>query len=223
MLIWFLLPMMIRTTIVSSRIDFNKLVGSQYSNTTNKTYLCRLCLYGFSNHYSSRDKAQHRRTGKEMTEKLEEHEKNCFGFAAQRTEFPDEPVVKFVNIQKQVKAPFTVYADFEGILKKLSCDGNKYQEHVTCSYAYQIVSRGGPGPVPAAAVLVICKLFMIISMCKTEIHGFLLLVGEKGGVLWLRTSRIANGTCGVPRGSRMGPVGFLKVHEWAQSVPVVRC
>ena len=72
MLICFLLPMMIQTTITLSR-----------------TYFCRFCL--------------------------EEHAKNCFTFAAQRTEFPDEPVAKFENIQKQVKAPFTVYADFKSI------------------------------------------------------------------------------------------------------------
>ena len=61
-----------------------------------------------------------------MKEKLKKHEKNCFAFAAQRTEFPDEPVVKFENIQKQVKAPFTVHADVESILKQLIVEGNKY-------------------------------------------------------------------------------------------------
>ena len=44
-----------------------------------------------------------------------------------------------MNIQKQVEAPFRVYADFESILKQLSGNGNKYQEHIACSYAYQIV------------------------------------------------------------------------------------
>ena len=75
-----------------------------------------------------------------MKEKLEEHEKNCFASAAQRTEFPDDHVVKLENIQKQVRPPFTVYADFENILIQLIGNGNKYQEHDTCSYAYQIVS-----------------------------------------------------------------------------------
>ena len=37
--------------------------------------------------------------------------------------------------------PFhAIYADFESILKQLSGDGNNCQEHITCSYAYQIVS-----------------------------------------------------------------------------------
>ena len=68
-----------------------------------------------------------------MKKKLEAHEKNCFAFAAQQTEFPDDLIVKFENIHKQVEAPFTVYADFESILKQ-------YQEHIACSYAYQNVS-----------------------------------------------------------------------------------
>ena len=48
-----------------------------------------------------------------------------FAFAAQRTEFPDDPILKFENIHKQVEAPFTVYADFESILKQLSGDGKQ--------------------------------------------------------------------------------------------------
>ena len=65
------------------------------------------------------------------------NEERCFAFAAQRTEFPDDPILKFENIQKQVEAQFTVYADFESILKQLSA---KCQEHIAFSYAYQIVS-----------------------------------------------------------------------------------
>ena len=65
---------------------------------------------------------------------MKEHEERCF---AQRTEFPDDPILKFENIQKQVEAPFTVYADFESILKELSA---KCQELIAYSYAYQIVS-----------------------------------------------------------------------------------
>ena len=42
-------------------------------------------------HYTSRDKLRHRKSDKEMKDKLEKHEKNCFAFAAQRTEFPDGP------------------------------------------------------------------------------------------------------------------------------------
>ena len=55
-----------------------------------------------------------------MEKRLKEHEERCFAFASQRTEFPDDPIRKFENTQKQVQAPFTVYADFESILKQLS-------------------------------------------------------------------------------------------------------
>ena len=64
-----------------------------------------------------------------MKKKLKEHEENCF---PPRTEFPEDPVVKFRNVMNQLAAPFVVYADFESILKNLS-DNNKYQEHLACS------------------------------------------------------------------------------------------
>ena len=114
-------------------------MGSQYSNHNNKTYFCRFCLHGFSRSYTAQDRSQHRRTDEEMKRKLTDHEQNCFAFAAQRTKFPEDPIVKFKNVKNQLEAPFVVYADFESILKHLS-GGNKYQEHVACSYAYQIVS-----------------------------------------------------------------------------------
>ena len=75
-----------------------------------------------------------------MKQKLRDHKENCLAFDAQCTEFPDDPIVKFKNVQNQVEAPFTVYADFESILKQLS-DGNKYEEHIACSYADQIFSN----------------------------------------------------------------------------------
>ena len=64
-----------------------------------------------------------------------------------------EKIFKFTNIQKQLRAPFVVYADFECILKETEAETSsigiseegasktvKYQEHVPCSYAYKIVS-----------------------------------------------------------------------------------
>ena len=70
---------------------------------------------------------------------MKEHEEHRFAFAAHRTEFPDDPILKLESIQKLVEAPFTVYANFESLLKQLSGDGSKCQEHIACSYAYQIV------------------------------------------------------------------------------------
>ena len=123
--------------------EIGKLVGSQYTSHGHKTYFCRFCLHGFSRAYRAQDISLHRTTDEEMKQKLKDHEENCFVFAVQRTEFPDYHIVKFENVQKQINAPFTVYADFESILKQLS-NGNKYQEHIACSYAYQIVSNA-PG------------------------------------------------------------------------------
>ena len=48
-----------------------------------------------------------------MKKRLKEHEERCFAFAVQRTEFPDVPILKSENIQKQIAAPFTVYEPVE--------------------------------------------------------------------------------------------------------------
>ena len=40
----------------------------------------------------------------------------------QRTKFPLDPRCRFTNIQKQLPAPFVVYADFESILKPVNED-----------------------------------------------------------------------------------------------------
>ena len=78
--------------------DFGKLVGSQYSSDNHKIYFCRFCLQGFSSHSAFKGKAQHRRTIEDMEKRLKEHEERCFAFAAQRTEYPDDPILKFDNI-----------------------------------------------------------------------------------------------------------------------------
>ena len=50
--------------------DFGRLVGSQYSNASNKTYFCRFCLHGFSSHSTFKGKAQHRRTIEDMEKEI---------------------------------------------------------------------------------------------------------------------------------------------------------
>ena len=39
--------------------DFGKLVGSQYSRDSHKTYFCRFWLHGFSRAYRAQDRSQH--------------------------------------------------------------------------------------------------------------------------------------------------------------------
>ena len=48
-------------------------------------------------------------------ELLDAHASDCCH--AQRTKFPDDPRCRFTNIQKELPAPFVVYADFDSILK----------------------------------------------------------------------------------------------------------
>ena len=56
--------------------------------------------------------------------------------------------VKFKDFERKIKSPFTIYADFEGILvpeDKGKQNPNesytkKYQKHIACSYGYKLVS-----------------------------------------------------------------------------------
>ena len=115
------------------------MVGAQYSATRNELAYCRFCLHGFygvaNDEQSSLQDAQKRR---------DEHEKGCFVHGGQKTSFPDNPICTFGAVEKQVVAPFVVYADFESLLKPVNEPSGqhsvKYEEHVACSYAYLIVS-----------------------------------------------------------------------------------
>ena len=53
-------------------------------------------------------------------ELLDAHATDCCH--AQRIKFPDDSRCRFTNIQKQLPAPFVVYADFESILKPVDTD-----------------------------------------------------------------------------------------------------
>ena len=86
---------------------------------------------------------------------------------SQRTKFPKDPRCRFTNIQKQLPAPFVVYADFESILEPVNEyvdvtqgveSGTKYlttvyQKHVPCSFAYKIVSSVDPDSRPLVMYL----------------------------------------------------------------------
>ena len=108
--------------------DFSRLIIGQLSNHQQK------CLHGSSS-----------------ADVLKRHMKRCMH--VQLVKFPNDPRCHFTNIQKQLPAPFIVYADFESVLKPLSGmditqgveeEGKPsivpYQEHIACSFAYKIVS-----------------------------------------------------------------------------------
>ena len=58
-----------------------------------------------------------------------------------------ENIVQFKNHQRQMPAPFVIYADFEAITEKIQgCEPNKnksytdkYKKHTNCSYGYEVV------------------------------------------------------------------------------------
>ena len=80
--------------------NFSRLVNSQMSNHEHTVYCFKLCLHAYL-----------------TQELLDAHTTDCCH--AQRTKFPDGPRCQFTNIQKQLQAPFVVYADFESKVMSL--------------------------------------------------------------------------------------------------------
>ena len=116
----------------SAMRDFSRLISGQLSNHQHSIYSCQKSLHGcFS------------------ADVLKRHMKRCKH--VQLAKLPDDPQCRFTNIQKQLPAPFIVYAVFESVLKPLSdCDTTQgveeqgkppiipYQEHVACSFATKL-------------------------------------------------------------------------------------
>ena len=106
----------------------------QASNHNGEAYYCKRCFHGYS-----------------TQARLDTHSIHCAH--PQRVGFHEDPKCFFSNIQKQLQAPFEVYADFESVLEALGdvdttqgvslgeeSSTTPYQEHVACSFAYKIVS-----------------------------------------------------------------------------------
>ena len=121
--------------------NFSRLVGRQLSNHGNAVHYCIRCLHAYSSQ-----------------ELLDDHARDSGH--AQRTKFPKDPKCRFTNIQKQLLAPFVIYADFEAILQRVGDEamdtaqgvavgGDEptpavpFQEHPPppCSSAYKLVSN----------------------------------------------------------------------------------
>ena len=124
--------------------DFSRLVGRLLSSHGHTVHCCRRCLHAYSSQ-----------------ELLDAHALDCCH--AQRTKFPKDPRCRFTNIQKQLLAPFVVYADFASILQRVDDDevtdttqgvaagGDEptsalgpFQEHLPCIFAYKVVSSEVP-------------------------------------------------------------------------------
>ena len=108
------------------------LLSSQVNNHKSKLYFCLNCLNGF-----------------DTPEKLENHKEYCGEKESIKINMPpSDTFIKFKNFLYSERAPFTIYADFESLLKPLdNCkpDPNKsythkYNKHEPVSFVYYIKS-----------------------------------------------------------------------------------
>lgn len=110
--------------------NLSRLVSGQLSKHEHKSYICDRCL----NFYDGIDK-------------LNRHMTHCTN--EYQIEMPDENTkwIEFNHPEYQLKAPFTIYADTEALLKRLDaeerkrvfsegCSTNAYQEHHVYSVGY---------------------------------------------------------------------------------------
>ena len=121
--------------------DFSRLVVRQLSSHGHTVHCCRRCLHAYSSQ-----------------ELLVAHAPDCCH--AKRTKFSKDPCCRFTNIQKQLLAPFVVYADFESILQRVDeamdttqggavggdhpTASGPFQEHLPCSFTYKVMSSVVP-------------------------------------------------------------------------------
>ena len=113
------------------------------SKNRNAKHYCMMCLTGFS-----------------RADLLVDHKKYCNGVNGRptRIEMPKEGenILAFQNYQKQMKAPYVIYADFEALVKKIQgCERypeskkkcksytEKTEWHEACGYSYIVVRSDG--------------------------------------------------------------------------------
>src|SRR6218665_3637489 len=105
-------------------------MASRTAKSTNSMHYCKRCLIGYN-----------------RIEALNKHTAYCSQQEAQRIELPDPgTMLDFKNYNRSLRVPFTVYADFESIIKPIdTCHPdshesytNKYQKHILSSFCYYI-------------------------------------------------------------------------------------
>ena len=109
--------------------DLNRFMYNKRKNK-NEKYFCKCCLQCFS-------------SGKVLIE----HKENCLMINGKQNVKLKRSSISFKSCFKQVLSPLKIYADFECILKKVECDSiknnssytEKYELHITCSFAYKVV------------------------------------------------------------------------------------
>jgi hypothetical protein len=112
--------------------NLSRLLSREISNHKAAGHFCRFCLHKFT-----------------TEELLEKHKENgCILLNECKPIMPKQgDVVKFTNINKMIKNPFVIYADFECLTKPIEKDKEatkstfKYQEHEPCGVAFKVVSE----------------------------------------------------------------------------------
>ena len=105
--------------------DFDRFMFHKTKNK-NKKWFCRSCLQCFSSENV-----------------LTKHKKDYLKINCKQSVKPEKGIIEFENYFKQIPAPFKIYAHFEcnlrGVESYEGSDTIKYQGHVPCSFAYNIV------------------------------------------------------------------------------------
>ena len=110
--------------------NFSRLASSQTSAHHHKTYYCRNCLQGYNSE-----------------EALSKHSTYCNEHSCVRIELPEKnSTMRFTHIERSMRVPFVVYADFESFIKPINtCDPDEkqsftkqYQKHTPSSFCYYI-------------------------------------------------------------------------------------
>ena len=103
---------------------FNKTINK------NKKYFCKSYLQCFSSENV-----------------LKKHKKDFLMINNGENVRLEKGFIEFENFNRQISVPFKIYADFECLLKSVDCGidndcfsyTKKYQNQITCSFAYKVV------------------------------------------------------------------------------------
>ena len=109
--------------------DFNRLMFNKTKNK-NKKYFCKSCLQYFSSESV-----------------LDSHKKDCLMINGGQNVKLEKGFIGFKNFNRQIPAPFKIYADFECLLKSVDSGFDndcfsytkKYQHHIPCNFTYKLV------------------------------------------------------------------------------------
>ena len=112
--------------------NISALLSSQINNHNHKRHFCLNCFNGF-----------------DTPESLTKHKEYCYNNECVKILMPSSgSILEFKNFVHSEKAPFTIYADFESLIKPLDvCDPDpnksytkKYQKHEPVSFSFYIKS-----------------------------------------------------------------------------------